>query len=68
MADNVLNNILFKKGSYAEFKALTAHEAGALYFTTDEGGLYLGTGTGEKDYKRIQGSVLYFENLTRFEE
>jgi hypothetical protein len=63
-----MSNILFKKGSYAEFKDLTTHEAGALYFTIDEGGLYLGTGEGENDYKRIQGSVLYFENLTRFED
>jgi hypothetical protein len=46
-------NILFKQGSYAGFKALTALEAGALYFTTDEGGLYLGTGTGKDDYVRI---------------
>ena len=60
-----MSNILFKQGSYAGFKALTSYEDGALYFTTDEGGLYLGTGTNS--CKRIQGSVLYFENLTRFE-
>ena len=61
-------NILFKQGSYAGFKGLTAHEAGALYFTTDEGGLYLGTGTGANDYIRIQGSVQYFATLSTFND
>jgi hypothetical protein len=39
-------NLLFKKGSYADFKAkvLEANQVaeGAIYFTEDEGGLYVG--------------------------
>lgn len=58
-------NILFRKGSYEQFKALTSFTAGTLYLTEDEGGLYLGLGGSNK--KRIQGSVLYFDTLTRFE-
>lgn len=58
-------NILFKKGTYEQFKNLTSFTEGALYLTEDEGSLYLGTGAN--DYKRIQGSVLYFKDLERFE-
>jgi hypothetical protein len=52
-------NILFKKGSHADFKTnvLTNNkaEAGTLYFTEDEGGLYLGKSGGT--VQRIQGVV-----------
>lgn len=84
-----MSNILFRKGSYADFqknvlgyndvtqqfseeKKITE---GALYFTEDEGGLYLGVSVpnvGREgthlDVKRIQGSLLYFDTLEEFEE
>lgn len=64
-------NIVFKKGSYNNFKTSildkNAIEDGALYLTEDEGGLYLGKVEGTtKSVKRIQGSVLYFESLAEF--
>lgn len=57
-------DILFKQGSHAGFKALQAYEAGALYFTTDEGGLYLGLSNSE--VKRIQGSVIFYKDTLNF--
>ena len=61
-------NILFKKGSYNEFKSkvLTNNQAteGALYLTEDEGGLYLGLNGGT--VKRIQGSVIFYEDDLKF--
>lgn len=63
------NKLLFKKGSYADLKAnvITNNKAteGAFYVTEDEGCLYLGQTGGT--LKRIQGSVLFFDTLTRFE-
>jgi hypothetical protein len=51
-------NIVFKKGSYNNFKTSildkNAIEDGALYLTEDEGGLYLGKVEGTtKSVKRI---------------
>ena len=61
--------ILFKKGSYDEFKLKVLDTGtsvdGALYLTEDEGGLYLGTGAMPK---RISGSVLFFASLEAFED
>lgn len=61
-------NLLFKKGSYENFvnNVLNGNKAveGTLYFTEDEGGLYVGQTGGVA--KRIQGSVLYFESLQEF--
>ena len=68
-------NILFKKGTYSEFKnnILTNTSNivdGALYLTTDEGGLYLGVQNDEgvKSVTRIQGSLLYFNSLKEFQD
>lgn len=65
--------ILFKKGTYADFKTnvLTNNKAvdGALYITTDEGnhgGLYLGLATGKT--KRLSGSVIWYPDLAKFED
>lgn len=84
-----MSNILFRKGSYADFKTnvLGYDDAtqqfskpknineGALYFTEDEGGLYLGVSVPNEgsegthlDVKRIQGSLLYFDTLEAFEQ
>jgi hypothetical protein len=85
-----MSNILFRKGSYNEFKtSVLGYNAetqqfsneqkiteGALYFTEDEGGLYLGVsvpnegndGTTHLEVKRIQGSLLYFDTLEAFED
>lgn len=61
-------NLTFKKGTYSALQTKIAagntFAEGALYFTTDEGGLYLGNGT--KNLTRIQGSVLYFNSLDEF--
>lgn len=63
------NEILFKKGSYSDFKTkvLTDNKAveGALYLTEDEGGLYLGLNGGT--VKRIQGSVIFYESVLDFQ-
>lgn len=63
------NEILFKKGSYVDFKdkVLTDNKAieGALYLTEDEGGLYLGLNGGA--VKRIQGSVIFYEDVLDFQ-
>lgn len=62
--------ILFKKGVFADFnsKVVANNQAvdGALYLTTDEGGLYLGLDTGK--VKRISGSVIWYPNLAKFED
>lgn len=62
MADKV--NLLLKRGLYANLPAQGDFVDGALYFTTDEGGLYLGLSEGKG--VRVQGSVLYFSTLEEF--
>lgn len=55
-------NLIFKKGSYADFKAnVTTAQEGAFYVTEDEGGLYLGLADGST--KRLQGSVVFYNNI-----
>ena len=56
-------NILFKRGKLQDLPKNNATE-GALYFTTDEGGLYLGIQGGKT--KRIQGIVQYYETVDAF--
>lgn len=54
--------LIFKKGSYKDFKAkVTTAEEGAFYLTEDEGGLYVGLADGST--KRIQGSLIMCEDL-----
>ena len=61
-------DLLLKKGSYSDFKSKildkTAAVEGTLYFTEDEGGLYLGK--ADKTVVRIQGTVHQYETLTDF--
>lgn len=61
-------NLLFKKGNYLDFKKniLTGNNAteGTLYFTEDEGGLYLGKSSGE--VQRIQGSLIFYTDTLTF--
>lgn len=54
--------LLFKKGSFADFKTKvkTATE-GAFYLTEDEGGLYIGKADGST--QRIQGSVIVCKDI-----
>ena len=65
-------NILFKKGLYSDFKTKVLNgtaDEGTLYFTEDEGGLYLGV-KGENNSvtaRRIQGVVQQFATLTDFQ-
>lgn len=55
-------NLIFKKGTYADFKAkVTTAQEGAFYLTEDEGGLYVGLADGST--KRIQGSVLIYDDI-----
>lgn len=63
-------DLLLKKGLYNEFKTkildpVNAVE-GALYFTEDEGGLYLGK--ADKTVVRIQGTVHQYDTLKDFAE
>ena len=61
-------NLLLKKGSYAEFKSkildTNAATEGALYFTENEGGLYIGKSDGS--VQRIQGTLHQYATLTDF--
>lgn len=64
-------NIMFKKGSYSDFKTKVLEPKnivdGALYLTEDEGSLYLGKVVdGVKSVKRIQGSVVFYEDDLTF--
>jgi hypothetical protein len=63
-------NILFKKGSYADFKTKVldpkAAVEGALYLTENDGGLYIGK--SDKTVQRIQGSVVFWPDLVTFSE
>lgn len=67
-------DLLLKKGKYADFKAniLDTNNIteGALYFTEDEGGLYLGKtdDNGNKAIVRIQGTVHQYDTLKDFAE
>lgn len=59
-------NLNFKWGLHANLpKSLTNDQVGALFFTKDEGGLYLGVEAGAKP-QRIQGVVQYYATLNEF--
>lgn len=65
------NSILFKKGSYNDFKTNVLASGkkaipGALYLTEDDGGLYIGK--SDQTVQRIQGSVVFWPNITEFGE
>ena len=60
-----MSNLNFKWGSYEKFSTLTTSEPGTLYFTKDEGGLYIGV-DATKAPKRISGVVQHYESLTDF--
>lgn len=67
-------DLLLKKGSYDSFKLnvfdpeknIKNAVEGALYFTEDEGGLYLGK--ADKTVVRIQGTVHQYDTLKDFAE
>lgn len=63
-------DLLLKKGLYNEFKTKVLDPVnaveGALYFTEDEGGLYLGK--ADKTVVRIQGTVHQYDTLKDFAE
>lgn len=67
-------DLLLKKGSFTEFKTkvfdpennIKNAVEGALYFTEDEGGLYLGK--ADKTVVRIQGTVHQYDTLKDFAE
>lgn len=61
-----MSNLNFKWGNHAGLpKSLAAQDVGALFFTKDEGALYLGVESG-KAPRRIQGTVQYYADLTQF--
>jgi predicted nucleic acid-binding Zn-ribbon protein len=62
MADKV--SLLLKRGLHENLPKQGQFENGTLYFTTNEGGLYLGLAEGKG--VRMQGSVLYFTDLQTF--
>lgn len=67
-------DLLLKKGSFEDFKLkvfdpeknIKNAVEGALYFTEDEGGLYLGK--ADKTVVRIQGTVHQYDTLKDFAE
>lgn len=62
-----MSNLLFKKGLVNNLKALEAQgkvQSGTVYFTTDEGGMYIGVDSSTA--KRVQGSVIYYDNANQF--
>lgn len=59
-------NLNFKWGNHANLPAqLSADQIGSLFFTKDEGALYLGVEAGKKP-QRIQGVVQYYADLAAF--
>lgn len=60
-------NLNFKWGSHENLVKMTTSEVGAIYFTKDEGSLYLGV-DATKAPKRIQGVVQFYESTTAFAE
>lgn len=61
-----MSNLNFKWGNHAGLpKSLAAQDVGALFFTKDEGALYLGVESG-KAPRRIQGTVQYYASLDAF--
>ena len=64
MANTNKVNLLLKRGLHKNLPKQGNFENGTLYFTTDEGGLYLGLEEGNGI--RMQGSVLYFSTLQQF--
>ena len=61
-----MSNLLFKWGNHGSLpSSITADDVGTLFFTKDEGGLYVGIESG-KAPKRIQGVVQYYANLDQF--
>lgn len=61
-----MSNLNFKWGNHAGLpKSLAAQDVGALFFTKDEGALYLGVESG-KAPRRIQGTVQYYADLSQF--
>ena len=61
-----MSNLNFKWGNHASLPtALVAEDVGALFFTKDEGSLYLGVTQGQKP-RRIQGTVQYYVDLSAF--
>lgn len=59
-------NLNFKWGLHRNLPtSLTEAQIGSLFFTKDEGSLYLGVEASKKP-QRIQGVVQYYEDLTQF--
>lgn len=59
-------NLNFKWGNHANLPAqLSTDQIGSLFFTKDEGALYLGVEAGKKP-QRIQGVVQYYADLAAF--
>lgn len=59
-----MTNLSFKRGLHINLPTSTS-EVGAIYFTTDEGSLYLGVNANEAP-KRVQGVVHYYDSVTDF--
>lgn len=62
-----MSDLLFKRGQLSGLNALKEQgkiENGTIYFTTDEGGMYIGLDSTTA--KRVQGSVIYYETAQEF--
>lgn len=61
-----MSNLNFKWGLHTNLPTkLTEDQIGSLFFTKDEGSLYLGVEAGQKP-RRIQGVVQYYADLSQF--
>ena len=66
MADTNKTMVKFKYGSYEGFKGLTSYEAGTIYVTTDEQGLYFAKDNVSAPIKL--GNIITYDSLSDFNE
>lgn len=66
MPDTNKTMVKFKYGSYEGFKGLTSYEAGTIYVTTDEQGLYFAKDNVNAPIKL--GNIITYDSLSDFNE
>ena len=66
MPDTNKTMVKFKYGSYEGFKGLTSYDAGTIYVTTDEQGLYFAKNNVDKPIKL--GNIITYDSLSDFNE
>lgn len=66
MADTNKTMVKFKYGSYEGFKGLTSYDAGTIYVTTDEQGIYFAKDNVNAPIKL--GNIITYDSLNDFNE